>query len=168
MIALVAYIATIFGANWAIENFGFVPVVPDAVGLELMAPAGVYFAGLALVLRDRVQEVLGRKWVVGAILVGAGASYFVSPVFAVASAVAFLVSELADFSVYTPLRKKTLAGGVAASQLVGAAVDSALFLFLAFGSLAFFWGQFVGKSWMAIPALLVIAGIRARRAYRLA
>ena len=39
----VAYVATIFGANWALSTFGLVPV-----GFGLLAPAGVYFAGLAL------------------------------------------------------------------------------------------------------------------------
>jgi hypothetical protein len=42
-------------------------------------------------------------------------------------------------------------------------VDSALFLWLAFGSLALFWGQFVGKTLMALPvvaALLILRRIR--------
>lgn len=80
---------------------------------------------------------------------------------AVASACAFLFSELADWSVYTPLRGRTLAGGITASQVVGATVDSLLFLWLAFGSVALFWGQFVGKTMMVLPALVLVTAWRA-------
>ena len=59
MIWVVLYVATIFAANWAIAAFGVVPV-----GFGLMAPAGVYFAGLAFTFRDLTQEKLGRRAVV--------------------------------------------------------------------------------------------------------
>jgi len=36
-----------------------------------------------------------------------------------ASAVAFLLSELADFAVYTPLQSRSLCGAVLASSLIG-------------------------------------------------
>src|SRR4051812_18710119 len=100
MLALAGYIATIVLANWAIATFGVVPV-----GFGLVAPAGVYFAGFAFTLRDLVQEQLGQRWTVAAILVGSALSAIVSPQFALASGVAFLLSELADFAVYTPLRQ---------------------------------------------------------------
>ena len=61
MIALIAYVLTILAANWALQAIGFVPVAP-----HLMAPAGVYFAGLAYVCRNWVQEMLGRRWSVTA------------------------------------------------------------------------------------------------------
>jgi queuosine precursor transporter len=165
MAALVAYIGTVYGANWALRKFGIV-----SIGFGLTAPAGVFFAGLALGLRDFVQEGLGRVAVVAAILAGAGLSWWLGAdatlpggltSIAVASGVAFLLSELADFSVYTPLRERTVAGGIAASNVVGAIVDSALFLWLAFGSLEFFAGQLVGKTVMTLPALAVLAVWRA-------
>src|SRR5829696_2983246 len=145
MIWVVLYVATIFAANWAIAAFGVVPV-----GFGLMAPAGVYFAGLAFTFRDLTQEKLGRRAVVVAILLGAMLSALVSPQFALASGAAFLFSELADFGVYTPLRQRFWLWAMIASNLVGAALDSALFLLLAFGSLQFFWGQVVGKTWMTL------------------
>lgn len=165
-----AFVATVIAANWALETFGIVPL-----GFGLEGPAGVFFAGLGFLLRDVLHEVAGRVWVVGAITVGAAVSYLISdgvtipgghvPI-AVASAAAFLVSEFADFSVYAPLRERTLTLAVTASQLVGAAVDSALFLWLAFGSLAFFAGQFVGKAYMTVPALLLLGGWRVAEASR--
>jgi hypothetical protein len=47
---------------------------------------------------------------------------------------------------------------------VTAVIDSWLFLTLAFGSLQFFWGQVVGKAWMTLLAVAVIATVRAGRA----
>src|SRR5436190_21754949 len=98
---LVGYVSVIVAANWAIATFGPVPV-----GFGLLAPAGVYFAGLAFTLRDLTQERLGRRWTIVAIAVGAVLSALVSPQFALASGAAFLLSELADFAVYTPLRER--------------------------------------------------------------
>lgn len=150
--AALGYVATIFAANWLIAHIGIV-----SVGFGLVAPAGVFAAGLALTLRDVVQATLGRLAVVAAILVGALLSYTVSPAFAVASAVAFLVSELADLAVYTPLERQSWLGAIALSNTVGLLIDSALFLWLAFGSLEFFWGQVVGKAWMTLLAIALLA-----------
>lgn len=148
---LVGYILTIFAANLAIASIGIVPV-----GFGLVAPAGVYFAGLAFSLRDALQETLGRRWVIGAILLGALISAGLSAQLALASGLAFLFSELADFMVYTPLRRRNWLGAVVASNTVGVLVDSALFLWLAFGSLAFLPGQIVGKLWMTALAVGLI------------
>ena len=152
---LAAYIGTIFGANWAISAFGLVPV-----GFGLLAPAGVYFAGLAFTFRDLTQEQLGRWWTVGAILVGAALSALLSPTLALASGGAFLVSEGLDLAVYTPLRRRHWLSAVAASNTVGLVVDSVLFLSLAFGSLAFLPGQLVGKAWMTLLAVAFLWGAR--------
>jgi hypothetical protein len=149
------FIATVFAANWAIKTLGLVPV-----GFGLLAPAGVYFAGVAFTLRDLLQDRAGRGAVMGAIGLGAAASYLVSPAFALPSAAAFLVSELADFSVYTPLRDRGWLRAVAVSNLVGLVVDSAIFLWLAFGSLAYLPGQVVGKLWITALAVLLLAAVR--------
>ena len=60
------YIATIPAANWMIGNVGTF-CVPDGpcvvpLGFGLSAPSGVLMIGLALVLRDQVQEIFGSKW----------------------------------------------------------------------------------------------------------
>ena len=151
MLYLAGYIATIVAANWAVAAFGLVPV-----GFGLLGPAGVYFAGLAFTLRDLTQDSLGRRWTVAAILAGALVSALVSPSLAVASGIAFLFSELADFAVYTPLRRRHWLGAVFASNVVGLIADSALFLGLAFGSLEFLPGQVVGKAWMTLLAVAAL------------
>jgi uncharacterized PurR-regulated membrane protein YhhQ (DUF165 family) len=152
------YIGTVFAANWAISRFGVVPV-----GFGLMAPAGVYFAGLAFTLRDLTHEALGRKAVLIAIGIGALCSALISPQLALASATAFLLSELADFAVYTPLREKNWLQAVALSNTVGLVVDSVLFLLLAFGSLQFLPGQIVGKAWMTALAVVLLWAVRRSR-----
>jgi len=155
-----AYLGTIVAANWAITRFGAVPV-----GLGLMAPAGVYFAGLAFTLRDLLHEAAGTVWVVLAIAAGAILSAAVaSPALALASAAAFGLSELADLLVYAPLRRRRWLLAVAASNVVGLVVDSVLFLSLAFGSLAFLPGQVVGKAWLTVLAVVALAA--GRRVYR--
>jgi uncharacterized PurR-regulated membrane protein YhhQ (DUF165 family) len=161
-----AFVATVYGANWALTRYGVIHIGPG-----LYAPAGVFFAGLGFLLRCALQEVAGRVWVIWAILTGALLSYWLGASatipgghvqIAAASACAFLFSELADWSVYTPLRERTLVGGITAAQVVGATVDSALFLWLAFGSLSLFWGQFVGKTLCVLPALVLVTAWRVR------
>ena len=164
---LVAFILTIPAANWMIGNVG--TVCPEnspcliPVGFDVMAPSGVIMVGLALVLRDLVQRRLGKLWALGAIVVGALLSALIAPqALVLASGAAFLVSELADFAVYTPLQKKRLVLAVFMSGVVGLVVDSILFLQLAFGSLDFLSGQIIGKTWMIVLALPIIWWIRRR------
>jgi uncharacterized PurR-regulated membrane protein YhhQ (DUF165 family) len=151
-LAITCYLACIVGANWALQRFGFV-----SVGFGLVASAGVYFAGASFFARDVVQEKSGRVAVVAVILIGAGLSWFIAPSFAVASGVAFLVSETCDFLVYTPLRERNRYGAVALSNTVGSVVDSWLFLWIAFGSIAHWAGLVVGKLWTILPALILLA-----------
>jgi uncharacterized PurR-regulated membrane protein YhhQ (DUF165 family) len=156
---LAGYIATIFLANLSLQYLGWcapggpcvVPVWPG-----LVAPSGVLWAGLAFTLRDLVQEENGRLWTLVAIVVGAALSALISPQFAAASGVAFLLSELADFGVYTPLRRRNWIAAVALSNTVGLIADSILFLYLAFGSLDFLAGQIVGKLWMTLLAVVLL------------
>lgn len=158
IVALAAYVGTIFGANWAIQRFGLIPV-----GFGLLAPAGVYFVGLAFPLRDYIQRAMGRRWGFAAILVGAGLSYFVSPTFALASGVTFLVSESVDMGIYTLLQKKSFATAVVLSSAFALVVDSILFLALAFHSEQFLAGQIVGKAEATAVGAAIVVALWARR-----
>jgi uncharacterized PurR-regulated membrane protein YhhQ (DUF165 family) len=150
--ALGLYVATIWLANYLVQHVGFV-----SVGFGLQAPAGVYCAGAALVLRNAVQRVMGRPVSVAASVVGAGLSYWISPSLARASAAAFLFSETADFLVYTPLTRRGWTIASTGGAVVGAAIDSLIFLQLAFHDLSFWKGQFVGKLEMALVAIVLWA-----------
>jgi uncharacterized PurR-regulated membrane protein YhhQ (DUF165 family) len=164
---LVLFCLTIPAANWLIGHAGTVCVpsgpclVPVAPGI--MAPSGVLMIGLALVLRDLVQRRLGVEFGIGAIIVGAAISAALAlPSLVVASAAAFLLSEFADFAVYTPLARRRLVVAVFTSSVVGLVVDSIVFLWLAFGSLEFLTGQIIGKLWMVLLAIPFVVYMRRR------
>jgi uncharacterized PurR-regulated membrane protein YhhQ (DUF165 family) len=164
---LALFCLTIPAANWMIGHVGTVCVargpclVPVAPGI--MAPSGVLMIGAALVLRDLVQRRLGVEFGIGAILAGAALSAAVAPAaLVVASTAAFLLSEFADFAVYTPLARRRLVLAVMASSAVGLVVDSLVFLWLAFGSLEFLEGQILGKAWMVLLALPLVSYLRRR------
>lgn len=93
--------------------------------------------GLDLTLRDVMQERLSKWQLAGVIIVGGFITWGVNPAakhIAIASAIAFLVSALADWAAYTALRSKTWIVRSNGSNVVGAAVDSMIFPTLAFGS----------------------------------
>lgn len=165
---IAAFAATVPAANWLIGNVG-TECIPNGpclipVGFGLHAPSGVLVIGAALVLRDMVHEVGGWRAAVLAIAIGAALSWLVAPpALVIASVAAFVLAELADLIVYAPLRRDRLWLAVAASGLVGAAVDSAVFLWLAFGSLDFLAGQIVGKMWASLLAGACLAFYRSRR-----
>lgn len=160
-IVLAAYIAAIPAANYLIQHVGTV-CLPDGPCLlpvwpGILAPSGVILAGLALVLRDLVQRTMGLNWSVAAIGVGAALSALLAPPALVAASTAsFLLSELADLLVYTPLQKRGLVRAVVASSVIGLAIDSSVFLWLAFGSLAHIEGQIIGKLWMVALAAITL------------
>ena len=152
------FVACVYAANYATNRWGFVTLGPWAF------TAGTYAAGLSFGVRDALHEVAGRWLVVAAIIVGAALSAFLSPALAVASGVAFLVAELADLSVYSPLRRRHWVGAVVASNLVGALVDTVLFLHLAgFPVRSAIAGQMVGKAMMILPALVLVGWLRRSR-----
>jgi hypothetical protein len=164
---LVGFGLTIPIANWMIGNVGtlcaphgpcLIPVAP-----HLMAPSGVLMIGVALVLRDLVQRRLGVVYSMAAVVFGAILSAAVAPAaLALASGVAFLLSEFADLAVYTPLARRRLVTAVVLSGVAGLVVDSIVFLWLAFGSLEFLLGQVVGKGWMVLLSIPLVNVLRRR------
>jgi uncharacterized PurR-regulated membrane protein YhhQ (DUF165 family) len=97
------------------------------------------------------------------VVAGPGLSVMVSDGrIAVASGLAFLVSEFVDMAVYTPLRKRSRAWAVVASSIVSAPVDTVLFLWVSgFGVT---WpaieGQFLVKAAIGAAVALLLAGWR--------
>lgn len=163
-----AFAACIPAANYLIQHVGtlclpdggpcLIPVAPG-----LTAPSGVLMVGLALVLRDLVQRRLGLWWSIAAIVIGAILSAtFSAPSLVLASAAAFLFSEIADLVVFTPLQKRGLVLAAVVSSIVGLVIDSIIFLQLAFGSLDFVAGQIVGKVWMVLIAIPILILLRNR------
>lgn len=160
------YVGLAVLANWLASRYTV--AVPLTGGLR--APAGVFCIGAILVLRDWFQQIAGLRRSLLLVYVAGAASYLVGEAagwtslqkIALASVAAFTVSETLEAAVFTPLRRRNLTAGVALSATVGNAVDSWLFLTLAFSSTAFFWGQFWGKSEMvAIGVMLTLFRRRA-------
>lgn len=160
VVAALGLLVCVIAANFVTTRYGLVPV-----GFGLMATAGTYLAGLTFVLRDLLQDALGSKWVLGLIAVGAALSFLLAdPFIATASAVAFLLAEVTDFAVYTPLRKRGYIRAAIASNAVGAFIDTVAFLSIAgFAIQEALPGQMVGKLAMTALAVIFVVGIRAWR-----
>lgn len=162
--SVMAFICFLFTgpiSNWLIQNVG-TTCIPDGPCLipvfpGVTAPSGVLMVGFALVLRDVVHRDLGAYWALTAIVAGSLLSAAFSPApLLIASTAAFLLSEIADFAVFAPLRRRGFFVAAFLSSIAGLVVDSIVFLTLAFGSLDYLSGQILGKAWMVIGTLLVI------------
>ena len=161
--ALALYVACAPAANWMMTTVGIDTgngprVLP--VGWGLVAPSGVLIIGLALGLRDIVQDAFGGRVVAVAMAVGTVVSGLVAvPAVAIASATGYALGEMADYAVYAPLRRRQQRiAGIVASGVVGAIVDSAVFLWIAFGSMEYVAGQVIGKIEMTIAVAVVAWG----------
>ncbi len=159
-----AFVALVLLANWLASAYVVhVPLTPYD------APAGVFCIGGVLVLRDWMQQLAGLArtmplvYAAGLLswLVGDLAGWTSLEKIAIGSVVAFTVSETVEALIFTPVRNRSLSLGVALSATIGNAVDSWIFLTIAFSSTAFFWGQFWGKN-EAIAAGVVLTLARRR------
>lgn len=158
--AIGGFLAAILLANYVTTRYGMVPV-----GFGLTATAGTYLAGASFVLRDAVQDTSGKRWTFGVIVAGAALSYLIAaPFIALASGVAFLASETADLTVYTPLRERGYVRAAVASNVVGTFVDTVLFLTISGFGLAAWQGQVVGKLTITGVVILAVATVRVRKA----
>ena len=155
-----AFLGCILAANYVTTRYGMVPV-----GFGLIATAGTYFAGLSFVVRDNLQDAAGKRWTLAVIALGAALSFLVAdPFIALASAVAFGISELVDLAVYTPLRRRGYTRAAVASNVAGALVDTIAFLTIAgFPLMAALPGQMVGKVAVTLAAVIVVVAVRSHR-----
>jgi len=119
----IAYVVSI-----VLVNIGFVYVAPVPLLGEMFPPMSL-LVGVIFILRDFAQREISHK-VLGAMAIGAVLSYLMAdPFVAIASVVAFIISELADWAVYT-FTKKPLGQRILISSAVGTPIDSAVFLWM--------------------------------------
>ena len=109
-------------------NIGFVYIPPIPLFNEMFPPMSL-IVGVIFILRDFAQREVGHR-VLGAMAVGAVLSYFMAdPFVAIASVVAFFISEMVDWAVYT-YTKKPLGQRILLSSAIGTPIDSAVFLLI--------------------------------------
>ncbi|NQU60778.1 MAG: hypothetical protein HQ512_06580 [Rhodospirillales bacterium] len=119
-----AYIALIVAVNY---GFTVVPLV-EMPGGEKWPPLSLV-VGFIFIARDFAQREIGHR-VIFAMLLAAGLSYVMaSPFVAFASLAAFLVSEFADWAVYS-FTGRPFAQRVLLSSALSTPLDSAVFLAL--------------------------------------
>ena len=124
-----AYVAAIPVTNWLFAHVGVQPIPGTD---QVWHPLAV-LVGFWLVLRDFAHRELGDRWIFAPIAVGMALSFALSsPRIALASAVAFAVSELVDYAVYRWTRRP-LATRILLSSAASVPVDSGLFYVIAFG-----------------------------------
>ena len=119
----IAYILSVVLIN---VGFVYVPLIPF---YDTMYPPMSIIVGIIFILRDYAQREIGHK-VIGAMIIGAVLSYVMAnPFIAVASFVAFMISELTDWGVYT-FTGKPLHQRILISSLASTPIDSAVFLLM--------------------------------------
>jgi len=118
----VLYIALIVLVNWL---FTVIPLV-DMPGGEKWPPVSLV-VGLIFVARDFAQREIGHRVIVAMLIAGALSYYMADPFVAAASVTAFLISEFADWAVYS-FTGRPFAQRILLSSLIGTPIDSAVFL----------------------------------------
>lgn len=156
-----AYIALIPLVNWL---FAFTPAIPITEGFAFN-PLSL-LVGLVFIARDYAQRAIGH-FIGFAMLIALILTYqLAGPALALASGAAFLISEGADWAVYTFLRRP-FSQRVLISTLIAAPIDTLAFLYGASlgqaGDEALSWTN--AASWILgkfLAALIVYAIIRRR------
>lgn len=119
----VIYVAFIVFINWTVYG------ISDWNIFGAVVPPALFAAGAVFVLRDFAQREIGQSVLV-ATLVAAVASYFVAGGWiALASVLAFVISETADQIVFTVTRR-SLRDRILISSVISVPIDSLVFLYL--------------------------------------
>lgn len=124
------YFATIPFLNWSfgiVDSFTLVSANETfSRGIEIHPLTVV--TGLVFVFRDFVQRGMGHKVLIVMALAIGWSFYYAWPVIALASGIAFAISELTDWLIYTFTRYR-LSTRIILSSAVAAPVDTTIFLY---------------------------------------
>lgn len=173
MIRALLYIIAIVTANIVTAKF-----MPLQLGIFIV-PIGTFFIGITFILRDLVQEQIGRKktyWVIAiALTISMISSFILGDMYwiVLASGASFLLSETTDTEIYTRL-KLPLAYRVLYSGIVGGIIDSSVFVVLGLSPIgigALPWeavpmailGQIIVKTLLQLMGASVIMYVHKRR-----
>lgn len=123
------YIGAIPATNFLFAYVGVLPIP----GTEYVWHPLAILVGFWLVLRDFAHRELGDRLIFAPVVIGMALSFATSsPRIAVASAIAFVCSELIDYAVYR-WSSRPLPQRILLSSAASVPVDSVLFSGIAFG-----------------------------------
>lgn len=158
LLFLALYCLSIPAADYLTMNVGFVcepggPCrIPVAPGFA--ATTGALPIAATYVLRDFVQRRFGLAISFCVVIMGAAlASYLAPPALVIASGAAVLAAGFVDMIIYTWIARKHFVTAVVTSSMISSAVDSAVFLWLAFSSIDLVAGQTLAKVWVILTLL---------------
>ena len=127
-----AYVAFIVLVNWL-----FVPeqLIEGVTQWSTNTWMGTLYlanviVGLVFVLRDYAQREIGHKVLLATLLAGLPVWYFAGPGLAVASMVAFALSEMTDWAVYS-FTKRPLQSRILLSSMIAIPIDTLVFQHMA-------------------------------------
>jgi queuosine precursor transporter len=118
------YVVCIVLVNWT-----FTVVAPWSTPLGDLYIANV-IVGFVFVLRDYAQREVGHKILLATLLAGGITYLMVDPAIAVASITAFVISEMADWAIYS-FTKRPLQSRILISSLASVPLDTLAFQHLA-------------------------------------
>lgn len=118
------YVAAIVLVNWM-----FTAIAPWATPLGDLYLANIV-VGCVFVLRDYAQREIGHRVLLATAAGGVLTWFMVDPAIAVASITAFILSESADWGVYSLLRRP-LSQRILISSLIAVPLDTLAFQYLA-------------------------------------
>ena len=124
MIWTALYVASIVAVNWM-----FTAIPPWATPLGDLYLANIV-VGFVFVLRDYAQREIGHSILAATAVGGALTWFMVDPAIALASITAFVLSESADWGVYSFLRKP-LSQRILISSMIAVPLDTLAFQYLA-------------------------------------
>jgi queuosine precursor transporter len=125
-----SYVISILAVNWL-----FAPAqLVEGVTFWKTAWGDLFLANLVVgavfVLRDYAQREIGHRILVATLLAGVLTYFMVDPAIAIASLVAFVISETADWGVFS-FWKKSMQSRILVSSLIAVPLDTVVFQHLA-------------------------------------
>jgi uncharacterized PurR-regulated membrane protein YhhQ (DUF165 family) len=125
-----SYVLSILAVNWLFAPSQLI----EGVTIWKSAWGDVFLAnivvGAVFVLRDYAQREIGHRILVATLVAGILTYFMVDPAIAVASLVAFVISETADWGVFS-FWKKSVQSRILVSSLIAVPLDTVVFQHLA-------------------------------------
>lgn len=127
------YVALIPFLNWTFGKFSGFDVTSELSGMfgtsaKIMVNPLTIATGMVFVVRDFVQREMGHRVLVLMALAVAWSFYYSWPVIALASGIAFAISETADWVIFT-FTKYRLSTRILLSSALAAPIDTTVFLY---------------------------------------